>query len=72
VVELTQEGRPDGSALLGVTEIAARLGVKPNTVSIWRYRHPTFPQPLTNLSMGPVWWTGDVDKWVENRGGWPT
>lgn len=53
--------------LLGVTEIAARLGVQPNTVTVWRRRHPTFPQPLVVLSMGPIWWASDVDAWQEGR-----
>jgi hypothetical protein len=61
------EGRPDGSTLLGVTEIGLRLGVKPNTVSIWRLRHRTFPAPLVTLSMGPVWYWPDVEAWAENR-----
>jgi predicted DNA-binding transcriptional regulator AlpA len=60
-------GRPDGSALLGVTEIAARLGVKPNTVSIWRIRHATFPAPIVELSMGAVWYWPDIDAWAEKR-----
>lgn len=62
-----REGLPDGSALLGVTEIAQRLKVKPNTVSIWRYRHPTFPAPIVVLSMGPIWWADDVDSWAAAR-----
>ena len=62
-----REGRPDGFALLGVTEVAARLGVKPNTVTVWRRRHPSFPEPLVVLAAGPVWWAPDVDAWAETR-----
>lgn len=63
----TGGGRPDGSALLGVSEVANRLGVKVNTVQVWRRRHPDFPKPLTDLAGGPIWWAPDIDAWMEGR-----
>ena len=63
----TGGGRPDPAALLGVAEVAQRLGVKPNTVIIWRRRHADFPEPLAQLAAGPVWWAADVDAWSAGR-----
>lgn len=49
--------------LVGVSEIARRLQVQPDTVKKWRQRHDDFPVPLTNLAAGPVWnWTA-VERW---------
>lgn len=59
--------RPDPTSLLGVSEIAHRLGVKANTVSQWRLRNIGFPDPLVTLSMGPVWYAEDIDEWQARR-----
>lgn len=48
-------------------DIAKRLGVKPNVVSNWRKRHSSFPEPLVELSTGPVWDWVDVSEWVDKR-----
>lgn len=63
----SQEGRPPPGALLGVSEVAARLGVKPNTVIVWRRRHADFPEPLVQLAAGPIWWAADIDAWSGSR-----
>lgn len=54
---------PD-DVLVGVTEIAERAGVRPDTVHAWRARHATFPAPAEDLAMGPVWWWSDVAAWL--------
>lgn len=61
--------RPDGRSLVGVFEIAERLGVKVNTVQVWRRRHGSFPPPLVELAAGPVWWWPDVEVWTLMRSG---
>lgn len=51
--------------LVGVAEIAERAGTTVNTVHSWRRRHPgTFPRPVQELAMGPVWRWGDVATWL--------
>jgi hypothetical protein len=49
--------------LVGVTEIALRANVKPDTVLKWRKRHADFPQP-TLLAAGPVWEMSAVTEWL--------
>lgn len=56
-----------GDALVGVAEIASRLGVRPNTVIVWRRRGLEFPSPLAALAMGPVWYWPDIDAWYQAR-----
>lgn len=50
--------------LVGVAEVAARLGVKPGTIRQWQRRHADFPQPLARLAAGPVWNWEDFGAWV--------
>jgi hypothetical protein len=50
--------------IVGISEIAARAGVQPNTVKVWRQRHHDFPPPAAQLAMGPVWFWPDVEPWV--------
>lgn len=66
--DTTRGERPDPAALLGVTEIAERYKVQPNTVSIWQIRHADFPTPLVVIGgRVKVWWAPDVDVWYESR-----
>jgi hypothetical protein len=53
-----------GDAMGGISEIAKRAGVKPDTVHAWRSRHATFPAPAQTLAMGPLWWWSDVAAWL--------
>ena len=52
---------------VGVTEIADRAGVKPDTVQKWRTRHDSFPPPAVALSMGPIWDWHVVAEWLDAR-----
>lgn len=65
---------PADGRLVGVAEIAERLGTTVNTVHSWRRRHADFPATVADLAMGPVWWLSDVDAWAsrERRPGRPT
>lgn len=55
--------------LVGVTEIAAKLGLKsPQLVRDWRNRYADFPQPVARLAMGLVWYWPEVERWAKARG----
>lgn len=49
--------------LVGITEIAKELGVKPNVVSNWIKRHEDFPKPFAVLAMGRIWLWIDIKEW---------
>jgi len=55
------------SALVSVSEIAARTGHPVNTVQSWRRRHGDFPAPVVQLAAGPVWTWAPVREWVDAR-----
>ena len=51
--------------LVGAAEIAERLGVgKSTVVHDWRRRHADFPAPVSELSMGLLWYWPDVEAWA--------
>lgn len=55
--------------LVGAAEIASRLGVgKATVVHDWRRRHPEFPQPVAQLTMGLLWAWPDVEAWAQATG----
>lgn len=56
------------SDLVGVAEIAQRIGVEVGTVQSWRRRHDDFPEPIARLSAGLVWAWPDVDDWARATG----
>lgn len=56
--------------LVGVSDIAERLGVTPAAVSNWHKRHDTFPQPAMIIGKRPAWIWADVVRWNEDRGSW--
>ncbi len=59
----------DVEQLVGVTEIARRLGVKAaSRVHDWRRRYPDFPEPVAKLAMGLVWYWPEVEKWARKTG----
>lgn len=54
--------------LVGMADIAVRLGVKTATVSQWRNRNTGFPMPMMFVSKSPIWNYPDVQKWAEETG----
>ncbi len=55
--------------LVGAAEIADRLGLShPQNVSVWRRRHPDFPQPIAQLQKALIWDWRDVERWVRATG----
>lgn len=56
--------------LVSAKEIADRLpGVsRPQVIYEWRRRHPDFPAPLVELSVGLVWNWPDVERWAKATG----
>jgi transposase-like protein len=61
-------GKVDPADLVGVAEIADRLGVGTSVVHDWRRRHSDFPKPLVRLRMGLVWAWPQVDRWARSTG----
>ena len=47
----------------GVSELADRLGISRQRVAELRGRQD-FPQPVADLSSGPVWDMADIDRWM--------
>jgi hypothetical protein len=59
----------DVDDLVGVDEIADRLGLKRRqVVHNWRARHPDFPEPVAKLNGGFVWYWPDVAAWARETG----
>jgi len=61
------QGRVDGMELLGVAEIAALLGVKAQTVSVWRIR-AGFPPPDLTVASAALWRQATVERWARETG----
>jgi hypothetical protein len=55
--------------LVGYLEIAARAGVVRPVVTMWRKRHvETFPTPVAELEVGPVWYWPEIATWLDQTG----
>lgn len=54
--------------LVGVSEIAAMVGMSRQAVSNWRKRHKDFPKPLAELEGGPVFHYKTIEQWLVKRG----
>ncbi len=54
--------------LVGVTEIAAMLGVSRQRVHQLTKEDPDFPRPAAVLSAGGVWERKAVEEWAERTG----
>lgn len=55
--------------LVGTEDLAKRLGVTRQAISIWRRRHSDFPMPLLDHAKIKIWYWPDVIRWVEARHG---
>lgn len=62
-----RETRLEDLDLVGVAEIAARLQVKPQTVSMWKIRG-LLPAPFVALRMGDVWSWPTIASWAARTG----
>ena len=58
-------GRVKPENLVGVSEIATRLGCSVTVVHSWRRRDLDFPEPLAELRMGLVWDWPEVASWAQ-------
>lgn len=58
----------DPGDLVGVAEIADRLGRSVQAVHAWKRRYPDFPEPVAHLSMGLLWVWSDVERWAQTTG----
>lgn len=54
--------------LAGVAEVAAHLGISKQLLGKWRKTSATFPRPLAELRMGPVWDLHAVKAWNRDVG----
>jgi predicted DNA-binding transcriptional regulator AlpA len=61
----------DVDDIVGVAEIADRLGVERNTIHRWRERHPDFPEPAAVLKGSLIWAWPDVAAWAKATGRHP-
>jgi hypothetical protein len=61
--------RVDVESLIGAAEIAERLNLAdPRVVHSWRYRYPSFPEPIASLRVGLIWSWPDVERWARSTG----
>jgi hypothetical protein len=65
--------------LVGITEIADRLQVPPERISIWRYRHKQaprppwqpFPDPVRVVGRSPLFDWVEIETWAKATGRMP-
>jgi predicted DNA-binding transcriptional regulator AlpA len=49
--------------------IAERLGLShPESVHTWRYRDPSFPEPVAQIGQAFAWRWSDVERWARRTG----
>lgn len=56
---------------VGIPEIATRLGVKRQTVDMWRFRG-LLPQPRWTVGGRPAWQWKDIEAWASDSGRTPS
>lgn len=54
--------------VVGIVEVALRLGVSRNTVDSWRQRPVGFPSPPWTVGGRPAWDWPDVQAWARETG----
>ncbi len=52
------------ASLLGLAEIAQKLGISKRTALSYTQRSD-FPEPIARLASGSVWETSSVEQWAE-------
>jgi predicted DNA-binding transcriptional regulator AlpA len=55
----------DHPMYVGVAEIAKMAGVTSAAVCNWRKRYLTFPKPVVDLRLGPVWSHFEISYWLQ-------
>lgn len=60
-------GGPVKAAVVGLREIADRLGVEYRTTVIWRQRG-VLPEPSTFVGRSPVWDWRTIERWAVKTG----
>ena len=58
---------PGKSVPVGAAEIAARLGVRRQTVHTWRHRK-LMPEPRWTVSGQPAWEWPEIEAWARRTG----
>lgn len=54
----------------GVAEVAEFMGTSKQNIRNWRVRWEHFPEPVAELSMGPIWRLCQIRDWArENKRG---
>jgi len=53
--------------LVGLHDVADRIGQPRNTVNVWRRRYADFPAPVATLHMGQVYTWPDILAWLNTR-----
>ncbi len=56
---------------VGISEIAATVGVRPDTVKKWIDRHAAFPKQRGTVGGDRAWLWGDVRRWLQDTGRLP-
>lgn len=64
---MTRRPRFNTADIVDAAEIARRADVAVTTVYKWKQRHPSFPEPIQDLSVGPIYWWPEVQKWLQER-----
>lgn len=57
-----------GVEVLGVTEVAALLGISRQRVDVLSHSDPDFPEPMAVLGRGRVWQRDDIVEWARATG----
>ena len=56
-----------GPEVVAIAEMAQMLGVGTNRT--WQLtKHPDFPAPIAELSVGRIWRTSEIQRWCERHG----
>ena len=56
------------AGLLSVGDIGKIAGVPSNTVQHWKYRDPSFPDPVSSPTSGDLYRRGAVMSWLKKTG----